>query len=88
MTAVSFEASIRHKIGIAVIDVRGDVDAFAEEAFNTAYAKAISGDKLLASGLSDHYREIFQITRLTDFISIFPDVETALASASASAKDT
>jgi anti-sigma B factor antagonist len=32
-----------------------------------------------ASGLSDHYREIFQITRLVDFMSIFPDEKTALA---------
>ena len=30
------------------------------------------------SGLSDHYTEIFQITRLSDFMAIFPDEETAL----------
>jgi anti-sigma B factor antagonist len=34
---------------------------------------------IVASGLSDHYREIFQITRLVDFMGIFPDEETALA---------
>jgi anti-anti-sigma factor len=34
---------------------------------------------IAASGLSDHYREIFQITRLVDFMGIFPDEETALA---------
>lgn len=32
-----------------------------------------------AFGLSDHYREIFDITRLSDFISIFPDERTALS---------
>ena len=32
-----------------------------------------------ACGLSDHYREIFEITRLADFMTIFPDEMTALA---------
>lgn len=35
--------------------------------------------RLLACGLSDHYAEIFQITRLVDFIGIFPDEASALA---------
>ena len=39
-----------------------------------------------ASGLSDHYREIFQITRLVDFMSIFPDERTALAEKPATTK--
>jgi anti-anti-sigma factor len=30
-----------------------------------------------ACGLSDHYREIFEITRLSDFMQIFPDEESA-----------
>ena len=30
------------------------------------------------SGLSDHYEEIFRITRLSDFMTIFPDEETGL----------
>lgn len=34
---------------------------------------------IIASGLSDHYREIFQITRLVDFMDIYPDEKTALA---------
>ena len=29
-------------------------------------------------GLSDHYTEIFQITRLADFMSIYPDEASAL----------
>lgn len=32
-----------------------------------------------ACGLADHYREIFEITRLSDFMQIFPDEGTALA---------
>src|SRR6266704_1147349 len=35
--------------------------------------------RLLAYGLSDHYVEIFQITRLVDFMSVFPDEASALA---------
>ncbi len=30
-----------------------------------------------ACGLADHYREIFEITRLSDFMEIFPDEESA-----------
>lgn len=37
--------------------------------------------RLLVCGLSEHYREIFQITRLSDFMSIFPD-EVSATSAS------
>ena len=38
-----------------------------------------SGRRLLTSGLSAHYIEIFQITRLSDFMSLYPDEATALA---------
>jgi anti-sigma B factor antagonist len=38
-----------------------------------------SGVKLLAYGLSSHYIEIFQITRLSDFMKIFPDEASALS---------
>ena len=37
------------------------------------------GRTLKAFGLSDHYREIFQITRLADFMPIFDDQPAALA---------
>ena len=40
--------------------------------------------RLLAYGLSDHYVEIFNITRLSDFVSVLPDEESALAEARAS----
>ena len=40
--------------------------------------------RLLAYGLSDHYVEIFDITRLSDFVSVFPDEESALSGASVS----
>jgi anti-sigma B factor antagonist len=35
--------------------------------------------RLAACGLSNHYAEIFQITRLADFINIFNDETSALA---------
>lgn len=37
------------------------------------------GRPLRAYGLSEHYREIFQITRLADFMTIFDDEPAALA---------
>jgi anti-anti-sigma factor len=38
--------------------------------------------RLLAYGLSDHYVEIFNITRLSDFVGVYPDEESALSEAS------
>ena len=38
---------------------------------------------LLACGLSAHYQEIFQITRLADFMRMFPDEESAVNDQSA-----
>jgi anti-anti-sigma factor len=45
-----------------------------------------SGRRLLTSGLSPHYVEIFKITRLSDFMSIHADEASALADISAKAK--
>ncbi|MEP6697040.1 MAG: STAS domain-containing protein [Pseudonocardiales bacterium] len=36
------------------------------------------GRTVVACGLSDHYREIFSITRLSDFMQMFPDVDSAI----------
>jgi anti-sigma B factor antagonist len=38
-----------------------------------------------AYGLTEHYREIFQITRLSDFMGIFPDEASAVGSVPATA---
>ena len=40
--------------------------------------------RLVAYGLSNHYVEIFNITRLSDFVSVFPDEESALGEVSVS----
>ncbi len=37
-----------------------------------------SGRRMLTCGLSDHYVEIFKITRLADFMTIFPDEASAI----------
>ena len=36
-----------------------------------------------AYGLSDHYREIFAITRLSDFMGIYPDEDSAVTATAA-----
>ena len=36
------------------------------------------GRAINASGLSDHYKEIFEITRLADFMTIYADEKAAL----------
>jgi anti-sigma B factor antagonist len=36
-----------------------------------------------AFGLSDHYREIFAITRLSDFMGIYPDEDSAVTATAA-----
>ncbi len=37
------------------------------------------GKSIVACGLMDHYKEIFQITRLADFMNIYPDEASAVA---------
>ena len=109
---------VRLEDGIAVLDLMGEINGFAEEALNAAYAKAEAQDprtillnfeevdyinstgialivgllakarashkRLLACNLSEYYVEIFNITRLSDFMSIFPDEESAVEEASVS----
>jgi anti-anti-sigma factor len=116
MATKNFEAHVRYQPRVAIIDLEGEIDSFAEDMLNDAYAEAESRDAkvillnfskvdyinstgialivgllararkskrhLLASGLSEHYVEIFQITRLVDFMSVFPDEASALAEGS------
>lgn len=42
------------------------------------------GRTIAVCGLTEHYRTIFEITRLIDFMRVFPDEETALAGSTAS----
>lgn len=109
-----FSAQVRPVDGAVVIDLNGEVDAFADGGLHAAYAEAEShhppvvvlnfcnvsyinstgialivsvlskarkaNRKVVVYGLSDHYVTIFQITRLSDFMSIYPDEDSALAS--------
>ncbi len=118
MPAKQLEANVCRKDGTGVIDLRGEINGFAEEAMNAAYAEAEASDpevillnfedvdyinstgialivgllakaraarrRMLAYGLSDHYVEIFNITRLSDFMNVFEDEESAMAKASVS----
>ena len=115
MPANHLEASVRQDPGGAVLDLRGEINGFAQEALNAAYAEAEAMNpeaiilnfegvdyinstgialivgllararaakrRLVAYGLSDHYIEIFNITRLSDFVNVFPDEESALSGA-------
>jgi len=108
-----FEARLRQVSGKVIIDLQGEINAFADadldEAFTQAEATNCPGillnfsdvsyinstgialivgllararknnRRLLVCGLSDHYIEIFQITRLTDYMAIYPDELEALA---------
>jgi anti-anti-sigma factor len=103
---------------MAVIDLRGEINGFTQEALDATYAEAESNDpgtillnfegvdyinstgialivgllararashrSLLACNLSEHYVEIFNVTRLSDFISVLPDEKSAIAEASVS----
>ena len=119
MPSRTLEARVRHhRPRIAVIELHGEINGFAETALNDAYAKAtdqqietlllnfadvdyinsngialivgllakarVSHTRLLASGLSEHYVEIFTITRLADFMTIFPDEASAIQSSDTS----
>ena len=111
MPTKHLEATVRQEPSIAVIDLTGEINGFAQEALDAAYTEAekdnrdpillnfeevdyinstgialivgllakarASKRRLLAYGLSDHYVEIFNITRLSDFVSVFPDERSA-----------
>jgi anti-sigma B factor antagonist len=100
---------------VSVIDVKGELTAFAEGVLMQAYNQASDGSvraiilnfegleymnssgigllvtllirvnrekqRLLTFGLTDHYRNIFQITRLDDAISIYESEEEAVRAA-------
>lgn len=101
---------------VSVIDVKGELTAFAEGVLMDAYSQASDGrvraiilnfegleymnssgigllvtllirvnrekQRLLTYGLTEHYRNIFQITRLDDAIGIYDSEEEAVRAAS------
>ena len=118
MAVRHLEAEVRQERGVVVLDLRGEINGFAQEALDATDAEAESNDpevillnfeevdyinstgialivgllakarvskrSLVAYGLSDHYVEIFEITRLSDFMGVFPDEESAMSATSVS----
>jgi anti-anti-sigma factor len=112
MAASQLEATVRHENDASVIDLKGEINGFAEATLNTAYQEATEKDtkiivlnfenvsymnstgialivgllaqarkshrELRVFGLTDHYIQIFEITRLVDFMSIHQDEKSAL----------
>ena len=104
------DARVRHRSGVAIVDLAGQIDGSAEAALSNAYAEVEDEPTILLDfravdyinstgialivgllaqarknrqavtgyGLTDHYREIFEITRLADFMAIVADEETAV----------
>jgi anti-sigma B factor antagonist len=102
---------------VSIIDIKGELTAFAEGVLMQAYNQASDGrvraivlnfegleymnssgigllvtllirinrekQRLLTYGLSEHYRTIFQITRLDDIIGIYDSEEEAVRAAGA-----
>src|SRR5215472_11867393 len=116
MPPANVHMTVRHvNATTSILDIQGEVSAFAEQALMEAYTEAntttthtiilnLSGlvymnssgigllvtllirvnrqkQRLLAYGLSDHYRHIFNLTRISDAIHIYENENDALAAA-------
>ena len=111
MAETAERATVRHRDGVAVIDMPASIELTSEKTLDEAYAAAAGkgalllnfsgteyinssgialivgilararkeGRALAAYGLSDHYREIFEVTRLADFMGLFPNEQAAVA---------
>jgi anti-sigma B factor antagonist len=115
MTKVNVSMSVRKAAeDTCIIDIHGEINAFAENILMDAYTQASSAgaqnillnfsdleymnssgigllvtlliranrqkQRLMAYGLSDHYRQIFELTRLNEAILIYSNESEALAS--------
>lgn len=113
MVDQTFEVSVRYQDDKAILDLFGEINAFADQALNAAYKEAEAKDpdtfvlnfdgveyinstgialivellaqvrkakkELVVFGLSDHYVEIFEITRLADFMTIYESEARAMS---------
>ncbi len=111
MSGQNLEANVRFQPPLAVLDLHGEINGFAEQTLWQAYHQAVAyrpaaillnfagvdyinstgialivtlmaqarqaGAPLMACGLSHHYVEIFSITRLSEFMPLFADEESA-----------
>jgi anti-anti-sigma factor len=115
MAEAQLDVSIRVEGDVAIIDLKGEINAFAEASLINAYMEASSTEtkslalnfsdveyinstgialivsilararkddqEVIAFGLTDHFQNIFEITRLSDFMHIVPDETAALEKA-------
>ncbi|MDQ4076031.1 MAG: STAS domain-containing protein [Chloroflexota bacterium] len=116
MPSANVKASVRKPSGdIRVIDIDGEITAFAEDELTDAYNEASRGNpkviiwnftdleymnssgigllvtlliranrhgqKMLAYGLDEHYKHIFELTRLDEAIQICSSEAQAMATA-------
>jgi anti-sigma B factor antagonist len=116
MTKANISLNVRQaSLETSIIDIQGEINAFAENALMDAYTLATSKgarnillnfekldymnssgigllvtlliraqrqkQRLMAYGLSEHYRQIFELTRLNEAIMIFDNEVEALAAA-------
>lgn len=113
MVDQTFEVSIRYQDDKAILDLFGEINAFADQALNEAFTEAEAKEvetfilnfdgveyinstgialivellaqvrkakkELVVFGLSDHYVEIFEITRLADFMTIYESEARAMS---------
>jgi len=114
--AIPCTTNLRQAGDAVIVDLCGEIDAFADETLEAAYAQAVARQPqrlllnfnsvdyinstgialivailaqarrdhiaLLACCLSEHYAEMFRTTRLSDFITVFDDENSALHAAS------
>ena len=113
----TFTSQLRLQGDLTIIDLSGEINAFADQELNAIYDQAEASEaatiglnfnkvdyinstgiallvgllaramkthrKMAAYGLTDHYLEIFQITRLSDFIKIYSDEASLLTETNA-----
>jgi anti-sigma B factor antagonist len=112
----NLSTNIRSQNSISVIDIQGEINAYAERELMEAFTQAATQGaraiilnftsldymnssgigllvtllirakrqnlRLLAYGLTTHYRQIFELTRLDEVISIYENENEATAAAS------
>jgi anti-sigma B factor antagonist len=113
MVDPTFHVKVRFQGDKAVLDLSGEINAFADPALMEAFKEADDKDPdtfvlnfeevdyinstgialivellghvrkskktMVVYGLSDHYEEIFKLTRLADFMTIYDSQASALA---------
>ena len=113
MSAAQISLNVRHGgRSTAIIDLKGEINGFAEGALMEAYTQAVAagaktlilnfngmeymnssgigllvtllirvqrqGQRLVAYGLTEHYRQIFELTRLNEAIALYANEAAAL----------